>query len=93
MSEENEVTARTSLVADLLKRKDKAGALAASLVNPPVNSKSEELKVFFIKVVGLFERLHFLIIGCKFSDSRKSVGSNHGFRDCFIGKRLKSGGL
>ena len=47
MSEEAEVSARSTQVSGLLQRKDKAGALAASLKNPPVNSKSEELKVSF----------------------------------------------
>ena len=45
MSEEAEVSARATQVNSLLQRKDKAGALAASLKNPPVNSKSDEVKV------------------------------------------------
>lgn len=45
MSEENEVLERGSKVEALLQKKDKANALLTSLQNPPVNSKSEELKV------------------------------------------------
>lgn len=45
MSEESEVEARSVLVSNFLVKKDKASALAASLQNPPVNEKSEELKV------------------------------------------------
>lgn len=45
MSEEAEVSARATQVASLLQRKDKAGALAASLKNPPVNSKEDAVKV------------------------------------------------
>lgn len=45
MSEEAEVSARSTQVNSLLQRKDKAGALAAALKNPPVNSKAEEVKV------------------------------------------------
>ena len=46
MSEESEVSSRNTQVTGLLAKKDKAGALAAALQNPPVNSKSDELKVF-----------------------------------------------
>lgn len=45
MSEEAEVAARATQVNTLLAKKDKAGALAAALNNPPINSKSEEVKV------------------------------------------------
>eukprot|EP01033_Poteriospumella_lacustris_P005400 gene5402-3845_t len=44
MSEEAEVAQRSTQVQQLLTKKDKAGALAVALTNPPVNSKSEELK-------------------------------------------------
>jgi actin related protein 2/3 complex subunit 5 len=44
MSEEAEIAQRANQVQQLLARKDKVGALAAALQNPPVNSKSEELK-------------------------------------------------
>lgn len=45
MSEESEVEARSVRVSNFLVKKDKASALAAALQNPPVNEKSEELKV------------------------------------------------
>ncbi len=48
MSEEAEVTQRSTQVQQLLTRKDKVGALALALTNPPINSKSEELKVHII---------------------------------------------
>jgi len=47
MSEESEVEARGVRVSNFLAKKDKASALAAALQNPPVNEKSEELKVNF----------------------------------------------
>lgn len=53
MAEEAEVAQRSSQVQQLLTKKDKAGALAVALTNPPVNSKSEELKVSVFKVVRL----------------------------------------
>lgn len=53
MAEEAEVAQRSSQVQQLLTKKDKAGALAVALTNPPVNSKSEELKVSVSKVVRL----------------------------------------
>ena len=46
MSEETEVAARNVAVSNFLVKKDKASALKACLENPPVNAKSEELKVF-----------------------------------------------
>ncbi len=46
MSDEaGEVAARSSKVELLLVKKDKIGALVASLQNPPVNSKEESVKV------------------------------------------------
>jgi hypothetical protein len=45
MSEESDIAARSAQVSAFLEKKDKASALAACLQNPPVNAKSEELKV------------------------------------------------
>lgn len=45
MSEEGEIEARSVRVSNFLVKKDKVSALAASLQNPPVNEKSEDLKV------------------------------------------------
>lgn len=46
MSEEDiEAKRKSAEVEALLEKKDKVNALIASLQNPPVNSKSEELKV------------------------------------------------
>lgn len=42
-----EVAARKSAVAALLQRKDKAGALAASLVDPPFQAKNNDIKVCY----------------------------------------------
>jgi hypothetical protein len=39
------ITARDGEVTSCLSKKDKAGALKASLQSPPVESKSEEVKV------------------------------------------------
>lgn len=48
MSEEEiEVKRKSAKVESLLEKKDKVNALIASLQNPPVNSKSEDLKVSF----------------------------------------------
>lgn len=51
MSEESEVDARSVRVSNFLVKKDKVSALAASLQNPPVNEKSEELKVSYFILV------------------------------------------
>lgn len=40
-----EVAARKAAVAGLLSRKDKAGALAACLTDPPVYAKNNDIKV------------------------------------------------
>ena len=48
MSEESEIIERGSQVDALLVKKDKAKALLTSLQNPPVSSKSDEVKVLFI---------------------------------------------
>ena len=45
MSEESEILDRGNQVEAFLQKKEKAKALAVSLQNPPVNSKSDELKV------------------------------------------------
>jgi hypothetical protein len=46
MSEETaEVASRGAQVSNFLVKKDKFSALQLSLKNPPINSKSEELKV------------------------------------------------
>ncbi len=43
-----QIAARDTEVSNFLVRKDKASALKACLQNPPVNSKSDEVKVNFI---------------------------------------------
>jgi len=53
MSEVSELEARSIRVSNFLVKKDKASALAAALQNPPVNEKSEELKVYFFPVLIL----------------------------------------
>jgi len=53
MSEESELEARSVRVSNFLVKKDKASALAAALQNPPVNEKSEELKVHFFPALIL----------------------------------------
>ena len=40
-----QISARETEVSNFLIRKDKASALKACLHNPPVNSKSDEVKV------------------------------------------------
>jgi hypothetical protein len=40
-----DVAARKSAVANLLASKNKAGALAASLANPPFHAKNNDIKV------------------------------------------------
>lgn len=49
-----EISARKAEVERFLSKKDKARALAASLQNPPIASKSAELKVEFIINIFIF---------------------------------------
>lgn len=58
MAEEAEIAQRANQVQQLLARKDKVGALAAALQNPPVNSKSEELKVNWTRAL-MTSLIHF----------------------------------
>ena len=63
MSEESEVEARGVCVSNFLVKKDKVAALAASLQNPPVNEKSEDLKVCYLLALTCC-RFRILIIVC-----------------------------
>ena len=47
MSEDSDLASKSAQVSNFLVKKDKFSALQLSLENPPVNSKSEELKVFY----------------------------------------------
>jgi hypothetical protein len=46
-----EISSREKLVEGLLGKKDKAGALKASLIDPPVLAKSEKVKIQNAKVI------------------------------------------
>jgi len=48
-SDESELASRGAQVSNFLVRKDKFSALQLSLKNPPINSKSEEMKVTLTK--------------------------------------------
>ena len=43
---QSEVGARKATVESFLSRKDKAGALAACLTNPPIQAKNNDIKVY-----------------------------------------------
>lgn len=43
--EEEEILAKNSQVENFLEKNDKASALIICLSNPPINSKSEDIKV------------------------------------------------
>jgi len=47
MAEEEELLLRNSQVEEFLGKKDKENALKICLSNPPVNSKSEDIKVWY----------------------------------------------
>jgi hypothetical protein len=51
----SEIQARESEVLNLLKKKDKIRALVASLQNPPVTTKSINVKVLIAAVIVVFQ--------------------------------------
>ena len=55
-----DVAARKANVASLLAGKNKAGALAACLTDPPVHAKNNDIKVGYVLVLVFF---YYLIIG------------------------------
>jgi hypothetical protein len=73
MSEEAEINGRSTQVSSLLTRKDKAGALALALQNPPINSKSEDIKVNCFFKIGIPLTSSFVEFKC--GSSRKSVNA------------------
>ena len=65
---QQDVAARKVAVAGLLSRKDKAGALAACLVDPPFQAKNNDIKVHYFTVhealqTCVYNRFLFLYIG------------------------------